>query len=86
MLQFSTRLRRDGLETDNFCRGKGVSLSVSAAVEKRWLGDRHFCFVLRGRGVSLSVSAAVEKRWLGDRQFFGGEEVCHCQSVQQFSS
>ena len=79
------QLRRDGLETDSFFwRGRGVSLSVSAAVEKRWLGDRHFFW--RGRGVSLLVSAAVEKRWLGDRQFFGGEEVCHCQSVQQFSS
>ena len=103
------QLRRDGLETDSFfLRGRGVSLSVSAAVEKRWLGDRHFFwrgrgvslsvstavqqlkrdgleteFFCRGRGVSLSVSGAAEKRWLGDRFFFGGEEVCRCQSVQQ---
>ena len=155
VLQFSTRLRRDGLETENSLegkrcvtvsqfssweemawrqrtvwRGRGVSLSVSSAAGKRWLGDRNMfggeevchcqsvqqlgrdgletetCLegkrcvtvsqfssweemawrqkhVWRGRGVSLSVSAAAGKRWLGDRNMFGGEEVCHCQSVQQ---
>ena len=64
-----------------------MSLSVSTAVQQlRRDGLETDSFFWRGRGVSLSVSAAVEKRWLGDRHFFGGEEVCHCQSVQQCSS
>ena len=60
-----------------------MSLSVSTAVQQLRRDGLEREFFCRGRGVSLSVSGAAEKRWLGDRFFFGGEEVCRCQSVQQ---
>ena len=70
-----------------FLEGKGVSLSVSTAVQQLRRDGLETEFFCRGRGVSLSVSGAAEKRWLGDRKQFGGAGVCRRQTVQQqFSS
>ena len=59
VLQFSTRLRRDGLETENSLEGKRcVTVSQFSSWEEMAWRQKH---VWRGRGVSLSVSAAARQ-------------------------